>query len=133
MKGLPVFLLLHCIMSSVLCRRFVIQIVSGYLPSVILLLFLYTVPPLMMLFSSLEGPVSHSGRKRSACYKVLYFTIWNVFLSMFFWIYHQPAEHTIKSEGNTHTACQSCPHSGDHRRIVMTNDIISFSNCFRKL
>jgi len=33
----------------------------------------------MMLFSTLEGPISRSGRKRSACYKVLYFTIWNVF------------------------------------------------------
>jgi len=33
----------------------------------------------MMLFSSVEGPVSHSGRKRSACLKILYFTIWNVF------------------------------------------------------
>ena len=33
----------------------------------------------MMFFSTLEGPVSHSERKRSACCKVLYFTIWNVF------------------------------------------------------
>ena len=33
----------------------------------------------MMLFSALEGPISHSGRKKSACLKVLYFTIWNVF------------------------------------------------------
>ena len=56
-----------------------IQIVTGYLPSVILLLFLYTVPPVMMLFSTLEGPTSHSERKKSACHKVLYFLIWNVF------------------------------------------------------
>lgn len=61
------------------CRTFVSQLVTGYLPSVILQLFLYTVPPTMMLFSALEGPISHSGRKRSACLKVLYFTIWNVF------------------------------------------------------
>ena len=33
----------------------------------------------MMLFSTVEGSVSHSGRKRSACIKVLSFTIWNVF------------------------------------------------------
>jgi hypothetical protein len=33
----------------------------------------------MMLFSTLEGPISHSERKKSACCKVLYFTIWNVF------------------------------------------------------
>ncbi|CAK7347369.1 unnamed protein product [Dovyalis caffra] len=34
------------------------HVVTGYLPSVILMLFLYTVPPTMMLFSSVEGPVS---------------------------------------------------------------------------
>ena len=56
-----------------------IQLVTGYLPSVILQIFLYTVPPIMMLFSTLEGPTSHSERKRSACCKVLYFLIWNVF------------------------------------------------------
>lgn len=55
------------------------HVVTGYLPSVILMLFLYTVPPMMMLFSSVEGHVSRSGRKRSAGLKVLYFTIWNVF------------------------------------------------------
>lgn len=55
------------------------HVVTGYLPSVILMLFLYTVPPTMMLFSSVEGPVSRSGRKKSACVKILYFTIWNVF------------------------------------------------------
>ncbi|KAG6532793.1 CSC1-like protein RXW8 [Zingiber officinale] len=60
-------------------KAFVIQFVSGYLPSVILQLFLYTVPPTMMLFSTLEGPVSRSVRKKSALCKVLYFTIWNIF------------------------------------------------------
>ena len=55
------------------------QLVTGYLPSVILILFLYAVPPTMMLFSTMEGNVSRSERKRSACIKVLYFTIWNVF------------------------------------------------------
>ncbi|KAK8969582.1 hypothetical protein KSP40_PGU002391 [Platanthera guangdongensis] len=58
---------------------FAIEIVTGYLPSVILQLFLYIVPPVMLLFSSVEGSISHSGRKKSACWKVLYFTIWNVF------------------------------------------------------
>lgn len=55
------------------------QVVTGYLPSVILILFMYAVPPTMMLFSTIEGDVSHSGRKKSTCIKVLYFTIWNVF------------------------------------------------------
>lgn len=61
------------------CRTFVSQVVTGYLPSVVLLLFLYTVPPLMMIFSTVEGSISRSARKKSTCIKVLYFTIWNVF------------------------------------------------------
>ncbi|XP_038716118.1 CSC1-like protein RXW8 isoform X2 [Tripterygium wilfordii] len=60
-------------------KKFINQLVTGYLPSVILMLFLYTVPPTMMLFSTVEGYVSHSGRKKSACLKVLCFNIWNVF------------------------------------------------------
>jgi len=55
------------------------QVVTGYLPSVILVLFLCAVPPVMMIFSSMEGSISRSERKKSACCKVLYFTIWNVF------------------------------------------------------
>ncbi|RZR79025.1 hypothetical protein BHM03_00004590 [Ensete ventricosum] len=66
-------------LKGILKKTFMIQIVTGYLPSVILQLFLYTVPPTMMLFSTVEGPISRSGRKKSACTKVLYFTIWNVF------------------------------------------------------
>lgn len=66
-------------LEGILKRKFMIQLVTGYLPSVILQLFLYTVPPIMMLFSALEGSISRSGRKRSACCKVLYFTVWNVF------------------------------------------------------
>ncbi|KAF1882955.1 hypothetical protein Lal_00003137 [Lupinus albus] len=66
-------------MSGMLKNKFVIQVVSGYLPSVILVLFLCAVPPVMMLFSAVEGSISRSGRKKSACCKVLYFTIWNVF------------------------------------------------------
>jgi calcium permeable stress-gated cation channel len=62
-----------------MCRKYINQLVTGYLPSVILQIFLYTVAPIMMLFSTLEGPMSHSERKRSACCKVLYFTVWNVF------------------------------------------------------
>ncbi|OIW15554.1 hypothetical protein TanjilG_01077 [Lupinus angustifolius] len=66
-------------MTGMLKKKFVIQVVSGYLPSVILVLFLCAVPPVMMIFSAVEGSISRSGRKMSACCKVLYFTIWNVF------------------------------------------------------
>ncbi|XP_047161776.1 CSC1-like protein RXW8 isoform X4 [Vigna umbellata] len=60
-------------------EKIVNQVVTGYLPSVILVLFLCAVPPMMMLFSSVEGSISRSARKKSACCKFLYFTIWNVF------------------------------------------------------
>ncbi|XP_073224158.1 CSC1-like protein RXW8 isoform X1 [Cicer arietinum] len=66
-------------LTGVLKKGYVNQLVTGYLPSVILVLFLCAVPPVMMLFSTVEGSISRSGRKKSACWKVLYFTIWNVF------------------------------------------------------
>lgn len=66
-------------LREILQKKFMIQVVTGYLPSVVLILFLYTAPPLMLLFSKLEGFTSRSARKKSACIKVLYFTIWNVF------------------------------------------------------
>ncbi|XAR62011.1 hypothetical protein NMG60_11016582 [Bertholletia excelsa] len=58
---------------------FIARVVTGYLPSALLMLFLYAVPPIMMLFSTFEGSISRSARKRSACIKVLCFMIWNVF------------------------------------------------------
>ncbi|XP_010553667.1 PREDICTED: CSC1-like protein RXW8 isoform X2 [Tarenaya hassleriana] len=66
-------------LRGILKGRFMNQVITGYLPSVILILFFYAVPPTMMYFSTLEGCASRSRRKRSACIKVLYFTIWNVF------------------------------------------------------
>ncbi|XP_050251360.1 CSC1-like protein RXW8 isoform X2 [Quercus robur] len=66
-------------LRGLLKKKYMSQLVTGYLPSVVLILALYIVPPVMMLFSAVEGSISRSGRKRSACCKVLYFTIWNVF------------------------------------------------------
>ncbi|PHU01258.1 CSC1-like protein RXW8 [Capsicum chinense] len=66
-------------LRGILKRKGVPQLATGYLPSVVLILFSYIVPPLMMLFSKMEGSISRSGRKRSACIKVLCFFIWNVF------------------------------------------------------
>ncbi|KAK8347596.1 hypothetical protein V6Z11_A06G029200 [Gossypium hirsutum] len=66
-------------LKGILKQKFIHRVVTGYLPSVILMLFLYAVPPTMMLFSAMEWNISRSQRKRSACIKVLYFTIWNVF------------------------------------------------------
>jgi hypothetical protein len=66
------------------CRTFVSQVITGYLPSLILMLFLKTVPPVMELLSSIQGYVSHSAIERSACIKVLWFTIWNIFFATVF-------------------------------------------------
>ncbi|CAH9053569.1 unnamed protein product [Cuscuta europaea] len=68
-------------LRGALKRKFIIQLVTGYLPSVVLILFSYLVPPLMMLFSTMEGSISRSGRKKSACIKILYFMVWNVFFA----------------------------------------------------
>ncbi|KAF5176917.1 Csc1-like protein rxw8 [Thalictrum thalictroides] len=66
-------------LKGILRKKYVNRLVTGYLPSVVLMLFLYTVPPTMMLFSTVEGTISRSNRKRSACHKILYFYILNVF------------------------------------------------------
>ncbi|GMH17994.1 hypothetical protein Nepgr_019835 [Nepenthes gracilis] len=66
-------------LKGVLEKKLMNELVTGYLPPVVLVLFLYMVPPLMILFSTVEGSISRSRRKKAACCKVLYFTIWNVF------------------------------------------------------
>ncbi|CAI9116023.1 OLC1v1017067C1 [Oldenlandia corymbosa var. corymbosa] len=68
-------------LRGVLKRKFMSQLATGYLPSVILMLFLYIAPPVMLLFSTMEGAISRSGRKMSACMKLMAFMIWNVFFA----------------------------------------------------
>jgi calcium permeable stress-gated cation channel len=57
------------------------QLVTGYLPSVILLLVSSFVPSVTKLFSTMQVFVSVSGIERSACNKILWFTIWTVFFA----------------------------------------------------
>ncbi|XP_066357737.1 CSC1-like protein HYP1 [Miscanthus floridulus] len=59
----------------------VTQLVTGYLPSVILHFLSSYVPSIMKLFSTMQGFVSVSGIERSACNKMLRFTIWTVFFA----------------------------------------------------
>ncbi|KAH9304770.1 hypothetical protein KI387_009174, partial [Taxus chinensis] len=66
-------------LRKVLRTKVASQLITGYLPSVILQIFLYIIPPIMMLFSAIQGSVSYSGKKKSACSKMIYFTVWNVF------------------------------------------------------
>ncbi|XP_056165319.1 CSC1-like protein At1g69450 isoform X3 [Syzygium oleosum] len=71
-------------LKSILTLTFVSQVVTGYLPSLILQLFLKIVPPIMEFLSSIQGYISHSAIERSACNKVLWFTIWNIFFATVF-------------------------------------------------
>ncbi|KAF8399532.1 hypothetical protein HHK36_015399 [Tetracentron sinense] len=62
-------------------KAIVSQVITGYLPSLILQLFLSFVPPIMKIFSSMQGYISHSEIEKSACNKMLWFTIWNIFFA----------------------------------------------------
>lgn len=57
------------------------QVITGYLPIQILQLFLSFVPAIMIFLSSLQGYISWSQIQKSACTKVLLFTIWNIFFA----------------------------------------------------
>lgn len=57
------------------------QVITGYFPILILQVFLSFVPALMVMLSSLQGYISWSQIQRSACTKVLWFTIWNIFFA----------------------------------------------------
>ncbi|KAL9323478.1 hypothetical protein ACSQ67_008335 [Phaseolus vulgaris] len=57
------------------------QVITGYLPSLILQLFLSFVPPIMIMLSSMQGYISWSQIQKSACTKVLWFTVWNIFFA----------------------------------------------------
>ncbi|KAJ7943413.1 CSC1-like protein [Quillaja saponaria] len=71
-------------LESILTMDIVSQVITGYLPSLILLMFLKIVPPVMEFLSSIQGYISHSDIENSACSKVLWFTIWNVFFATVF-------------------------------------------------
>lgn len=62
-------------------RSIVSQVITGYLPNLILQVSLKTVPPVMKLISSAQGYISVSEIERSACHKVIWFTVWNVFFA----------------------------------------------------
>ncbi|XP_050228945.1 CSC1-like protein HYP1 [Mercurialis annua] len=68
-------------LKGILSLTVVTQLVTGYLPSLVLQLFLFFVPPLMLMLSSMQGYISFSRIEKSACTKVLCFTIWNIFLA----------------------------------------------------
>ncbi|KAJ0894254.1 putative calcium-dependent channel, 7TM region phosphate [Helianthus annuus] len=68
-------------LKGVLNIAFISQVITGYLPSLILKMFLYLVPPVMIMLSSIQGYVANSQIEKSACNKMLWFTIWNIFFA----------------------------------------------------
>lgn len=68
-------------LKGILSIAFVSQVITGYLPSLILQLFLSFVPPIMIFLSSMQVYISRSMIEKSACTKVLWFTIWNIFFA----------------------------------------------------
>ncbi|KAK3222963.1 hypothetical protein Dsin_009988 [Dipteronia sinensis] len=72
------------ILKGILSITFVSQVITGYLPSLILQLFLKIAPPIMEFLSTIQGYISHSEIEKSACNKVLWFSIWNIFFATVF-------------------------------------------------
>ncbi|BFG26637.1 hypothetical protein CerSpe_129110 [Prunus speciosa] len=68
-------------LESILNLTVVSEVITGYLPSLILQMFMAFVPPIMIMLSSMEGCISFSQIEKSACTKMLCFTIWNIFLA----------------------------------------------------
>ncbi|XP_009789223.1 hyperosmolality-gated Ca2+ permeable channel 2.3 [Nicotiana tabacum] len=68
-------------LKGLLRIAFVSQVITGYLPSLVLQLFLYLVPSIMIMLSSIQGYIALSQIEKSACIKVLWFTIWNIFFA----------------------------------------------------
>ncbi|CAL0321733.1 unnamed protein product [Lupinus luteus] len=68
-------------LKGILRLSFVSLVVTGYLPSLILQMFLSFIPPVMVMLSSLQGSISWSLIQKSACTKVLLFSIWNIFFA----------------------------------------------------
>ncbi|KAG8049097.1 hypothetical protein GUJ93_ZPchr0009g1264 [Zizania palustris] len=68
-------------LKNILEIAVVSQLVTGYLPSVILHFLSSYVPSIMKLFSTMQGFISVSGIERSACNKMLRFTVWSVFFA----------------------------------------------------
>ncbi|KAJ0889451.1 putative calcium-dependent channel, 7TM region phosphate [Helianthus annuus] len=68
-------------LKGILNIAFISQVITGYLPSLILKMFLYLVPPVMIMLSSIQGYVANSQIEKSACNKMLWFTIWNIFFA----------------------------------------------------
>ncbi|XP_010511974.1 PREDICTED: CSC1-like protein At1g69450 [Camelina sativa] len=84
LTNLPALEFMFPFLTLILSMKVVSQIITGYLPSLILQTSLKVVPPIMEFLSSIQGHICHSDIQKSACNKVIWFTIWNVFFATVF-------------------------------------------------
>ncbi|XP_021739987.1 CSC1-like protein At1g69450 [Chenopodium quinoa] len=68
-------------LKDFLTAKMVRQVVTGYLPNLILQIFVKLVPPVMEFLSSIQGHISYSEIQRSASDKFLWFIVWNIFFA----------------------------------------------------
>nr|CAD1819461.1 unnamed protein product [Ananas comosus var. bracteatus] len=68
-------------LKDILKITVVSQIITGYLPSLILHVLSSYVPPIMKLFSTMQGYIATSQIEKSACDKMLWFVIWSIFFA----------------------------------------------------
>jgi hypothetical protein len=68
-------------LTPILAKKFVSQIVTGYLPNLILQMCLKIAPPVMLILSSMQGYIAYSEIVKSACTKVICFMVWNIFFA----------------------------------------------------
>ncbi|KAJ8433245.1 hypothetical protein Cgig2_023197 [Carnegiea gigantea] len=68
-------------LETILAKTGISQLVTGYLPNLILHSCVKLMPPVMQFLSSIQGHISYSEIQRSACNKVLWFIIWNIFFA----------------------------------------------------
>ncbi|CAN1794230.1 CSC1-like protein At1g69450 [Linum perenne] len=64
-------------LKGIITSKFISQIITGYLPSLILQLFLMFVPPIMRFLSSIQGYISLSQIEKSAFWNVFFATVFS--------------------------------------------------------
>uniref|UniRef100_A0A7C9ENG5 CSC1/OSCA1-like 7TM region domain-containing protein n=1 Tax=Opuntia streptacantha TaxID=393608 RepID=A0A7C9ENG5_OPUST len=68
-------------LETILAKTWISQIVTGYLPNLILHSSVKLIPRVMLFLSLIQGHISYSEIQRSACNKVLWFIVWNIFFA----------------------------------------------------
>lgn len=68
------------IFHIIFCRKLIKSFIQGYIPGLVLKIFLYFLPDILMILSKVEGYLSLSSLERKTASKYYYFMLVNVFL-----------------------------------------------------